>query len=102
MPAGRSAIPPSAAIQEPPGKRQNDRPAQGARSKWRNRYRVPPYAGFLTWLMLSLSSVEGVIRLVSSAAVFVGVASTLAHYVVSCMKRHCRHGTQPLHHRPAH
>jgi CDP-diglyceride synthetase len=58
---------------------------------------------FLTWLMFSLSSVEGVIRLVGSAAVFVGVASTLAHYVVSCMKRHCRHGTEPLHHhQPAH
>jgi CDP-diglyceride synthetase len=53
---------------------------------------------FLTWLMLSLSSVEGVIRLVGSGAVFVGVAGTLAYYVISCMKRHCRHGTQPLHH----
>jgi CDP-diglyceride synthetase len=64
---------------------------------------ISSVVAFLTWLMLSLSSVEGVIRLVGSAAVFVGVASTLAHYVVSCMKRHCRHGTEPLrHHQPAH
>ncbi|MEJ2387781.1 MAG: hypothetical protein P8Y27_10905 [Chromatiaceae bacterium] len=57
---------------------------------------------FLTWLILSLSSLEAIIRLVGSGAAFVGVAGTLAYYVVSCMKRHCRHGTQPLHHRPAH
>jgi hypothetical protein len=58
---------------------------------------------FLTWLMLSLSSREVVVRLVGSGVVFVGVASTLAHYVVSCMKRHCRHGSAPLHHhQPAH
>ncbi len=64
---------------------------------------ISSVVAFLTWLMLSLSSVEGVIRLVGSGAVFVGVASTLAHYVVSCMKRHCRHGTEPLrHHQPAH
>jgi hypothetical protein len=64
---------------------------------------ISSVVAFLTWLMLSLSSVEGVIRLVGSAVVFVGVASTLAHYVVSCMKRHCRHGTEPLpHHQPAH
>jgi CDP-diglyceride synthetase len=64
---------------------------------------VSSVVAFLTWLMLSLSGVEGVIRLVGSGAVFVAVASTLAHYVVSCMKRHCRHGTEPLpHHQPAH
>jgi hypothetical protein len=64
---------------------------------------ISSVVAFLTWLMLSLSSVEGVIRLVGSGAVFVAVASTLAHYVVSCMKRHCRHGTEPLpHHQPAH
>jgi hypothetical protein len=59
---------------------------------------ISSVVAFLTWLMLSLSSVEGVIRLVGSGAVFVGVAGTLAYYVISCMKRHCRHGTQPLHH----
>jgi len=63
---------------------------------------VSSVVAFLTWLMLSLSNVEGVICLLGSGAVFVTVASTLAHYVVSCMKRHCRHRTEPLHHQPAH
>ncbi|MGA7979258.1 MAG: hypothetical protein WCA32_03425 [Chromatiaceae bacterium] len=64
---------------------------------------ISSVVAFLTWLMLSLSSLEAVIRLVGSAAVFIGVASALAHYVVSCMKRHCRHGTAPLdYRRPAH
>ena len=34
---------------------------------------------FLTWLILSLSSLEAIIRLVGSGAVFVGVAGTLAY-----------------------
>jgi CDP-diglyceride synthetase len=64
---------------------------------------VSSVVAFLTWLMLSLSSLEAAIRLLGSGAVFVAVASTLAHHVVSCMKRHCRHDTEPLHHhQPAH
>ena len=63
---------------------------------------ISSVVAFLTWLILSLSSLEAAIRLVLSGAVFVGVAGTLAYYVVSCMKRHCRHGTAPLHHQPAH
>jgi len=46
---------------------------------------------------------EGVRRLLASAAVFVVVASTLTHYVLGCMKRHCRDDTEPLqYHRQAH
>jgi hypothetical protein len=60
-------------------------------------------SAFLTWLMLSLSGLVGVGRLLASAAVFVAVASTLTHYVLGCMKRHCRHDTEPWHyHRQAH
>ena len=58
---------------------------------------------FLTWLMLSLSGLERVSRLLASAAVFVAVGSTLTHYVVGCMKRHCHHDREPWHyHRQTH
>jgi CDP-diglyceride synthetase len=63
---------------------------------------ISSVVAFLTWLILSLSSLEVAIRLVLSGAVFVGVAGALAYYVVSCMKRHCHHGTAPLHHQPTH
>jgi CDP-diglyceride synthetase len=52
------------------------------------------FVAFLTWLTLSLSELGMTERLVGSGAVFVAVASTLAHYVVSCLKRHCRHGKE--------
>jgi len=28
---------------------------------------------------------------------FLAVGATLLHYVISCMKRHCRHGNTPEH-----
>jgi hypothetical protein len=46
---------------------------------------------FITWLILGLSQVDPVMRLAAGAAVFLGVGGTLLHYVVSCLKRHCRH-----------
>lgn len=46
---------------------------------------------FITWLVLGLSQVESVARLAAGAAVFLAVGGTLLHYVLSCLKRHCRH-----------
>jgi hypothetical protein len=53
--------------------------------------------GFLTWLMLLYSQFSTIERIVWSTVVFVGAAATLLHYMISCMKRHCRHDN----HRPA-
>lgn len=49
---------------------------------------------FMTWLVLGLSQVEPVTRVAAGAAVFVAVGGTLVHYVVSCLRRHCRHGRE--------
>ncbi|RKT45423.1 hypothetical protein [Thiocapsa rosea] len=46
---------------------------------------------FITWLVLGLSQVEPTLRLAAGAAVFLAVGATLLHYVLSCLKRHCRH-----------
>lgn len=48
--------------------------------------------GFLTWLLLGLSVAEPMARATIAAGVFLGVGATLLHYVVSCLRRHCRHG----------
>ncbi len=47
---------------------------------------------FLTWLMLGLSAIEPVQRLLGTLGAFVLVGATLLHYVLSCLRRHCRHG----------
>jgi hypothetical protein len=46
---------------------------------------------FITWLVLGLSQVEPTLRLAAGAAVFLAVGGTLVHYVITCLKRHCRH-----------
>ncbi len=48
--------------------------------------------GFVTWLTLGLSDWGHWQRLGAAGAVTVAVAATLRHYVISCMRRHCRHG----------
>jgi hypothetical protein len=48
-------------------------------------------AAFMTWMTLSLSDVSLVHRAVACALVFLAVGGTLLHYVVTCMRRHCRH-----------
>lgn len=55
---------------------------------------------FLTWLMLSFSQFSANERLIGSTLVFIGAAATLVHYVISCMRRHCRHDG-PKHQHPA-
>jgi hypothetical protein len=48
-------------------------------------------AAFLTWLTLLYSQLDTTTRLVFSGAMFVGASVILIHYMLSCMKRHCRH-----------
>ncbi len=47
--------------------------------------------GFVTWLTLGLSQPEPELRIAVGLIVFVAVEVTLIHYVVACMRRHCRH-----------
>jgi hypothetical protein len=47
--------------------------------------------GFMTWLMLGLSDWEGGPRLAATAGVSAAVGLALWHYVMSCLRRHCRH-----------
>lgn len=49
--------------------------------------------GFVTWLTLGLSQPGPQLRLAVGLIAFVAVEATLIHYVVSCMRRHCRHHT---------
>jgi hypothetical protein len=53
--------------------------------------------GFMTWLTLGLSDWGDGPRLAATVGACVAVAATLFHYVISCMRRHCRH-----HHDAAH
>ncbi len=54
---------------------------------------VAGVSAFLTWLTLSYSDFEKIEIITGSCAVFIAVASTVLHYVLSCMRRHCRHGS---------
>jgi hypothetical protein len=47
---------------------------------------------FLTWLMLSFAGASPTEDAIGTALVFVAVGATLVHYVLGCMRRHCRHG----------
>jgi hypothetical protein len=49
------------------------------------------FAAFLTWLTLLTSQFDATDRLLMTGAVFLATAGTLSHYMVSCMRRHCRH-----------
>jgi len=49
-------------------------------------------SAYLTWLTLTYSEV-GKTELIAGSV----VGATLLHYVISCMKRHCRHGKVPEH-----
>lgn len=53
---------------------------------------VAGLAGFMTGLTLDLSGVSGLPLVVACAGVFLVVGSTLLHYVIACMRRHCREG----------
>lgn len=47
--------------------------------------------GFATWLMAGLTQVAPGLRALAGVAVFIGAGGTLLHYVLSCLRRHCRH-----------
>jgi hypothetical protein len=55
---------------------------------------------FVTWLTLTYSQFGLVERIAASGLVFLGVGGTLVHYVISCMRRHCRHGKEGPHRIP--
>jgi apolipoprotein N-acyltransferase len=59
---------------------------------------ISSFTAFLTWLMLSFSGFNDTEQLIGSSMVFVAAAATLFHYVLSCMRRHCRHGGHHHHH----
>ena len=46
---------------------------------------------FLTWLILGLSAIEPLQRWLMTLGAFILVGATLLHYVLSCLRRHCRH-----------
>lgn len=48
-------------------------------------------AGFVTWLSVGLSQPQIEVQVGVSVLAFLAVEATLVHYVISCMRRHCRH-----------
>jgi hypothetical protein len=52
---------------------------------------IAAVCGFVTWLTLGLTVTDPVTRAAISAAAFVVVGATILHYVLSCLRRHCRH-----------
>jgi hypothetical protein len=51
---------------------------------------------FITWLILGLSVRDQLPRLAAAGLVFLAVGGTLLHYVLTCLKRHCRHDEERL------
>ena len=49
-------------------------------------------SAFVTWLTLSYSQLGTLGQIAGSAVAFMAFGGTLLHYVLSCMRRHCRHG----------
>jgi len=58
---------------------------------------VASVSAFLTWLTLTYSQFSDVERAVGSILVFVAVGATIMHYMLRCMRRHCRHGHHSAH-----
>ena len=65
---------------------------------------VAAISAFATWLTLGLTlglSVSDIAaRATASALAFAAVGGTLVHYILSCIKRHCRHGDDQPRHQP--
>lgn len=57
-------------------------------------FSIASLAAFLTWITLGLSIDETAPRAVATAGVFLAVGGTMLHYVLTCLKRHCRHGKE--------
>ena len=58
---------------------------------------VASVSAFLTWLTLAYANLGRVELIAGSGFVFLAVFGTLLHYVISCIKRHCRHGEHSEH-----
>jgi hypothetical protein len=55
---------------------------------------------YITWLTLTYSQFGTIERLAGSLLVFLIVGGTLVHYVLSCVRRHCRHEKPSGHSHP--
>ncbi len=55
---------------------------------------------YITWLTLTYSQFGAWERLAGSGLVFLAVGGTLLHYVVGCIRRHCRHEKEAGHSHP--
>ncbi|NEX21162.1 hypothetical protein G3480_12700 [Thiorhodococcus mannitoliphagus] len=55
-------------------------------------FAIAVFIAGMTWLMLGLATMDAWMRVLVAVGVFLGVGATLLHYVVSCLRRHCRHG----------
>lgn len=58
---------------------------------------VSTVSAFVTSLTLSFAQFSDLESLIGGGLMFTVVGTTLLHYVVNCMKRHCRHGTTDHH-----
>lgn len=52
---------------------------------------IASLSAFVTWLTLAYSQAGPIECIGGSALAFLAVGATLLHYVLTCMKRHCRH-----------
>lgn len=55
---------------------------------------IASVTSFVTWVTLGLSIDETAPRALASAIVFLAVGGTMLHYVLTCLRRHCRHGKE--------
>jgi hypothetical protein len=62
---------------------------------------VAGVSAFLTWLTLTYSQFGTVERIAGTMLVFVAVGTTIVHYMLACMRRHCRHDQHASHHHKA-
>ena len=46
---------------------------------------------FITWLTLAYSQFSPDQQVAGSALIFLAVGGTVLHYVLGCLRRHCRH-----------
>jgi hypothetical protein len=52
-------------------------------------------SAYMTWLTLTYSQAGTNARILGTAIAFVAVGGTVLHYMISCLKRHCRHRDEP-------
>jgi hypothetical protein len=48
-------------------------------------------SAYMTWLTLTYSQAGTNVRILGTVVVFVAVGGTVMHYMISCLRRHCRH-----------